>query len=485
MKHVLAVLCILVFLSGVVFAAGGATKFMLASDLAPDSTTVVLAQATTLSPPLGLYIDREYMGVAYQAADGVTFMVQRPQGVKASHLAGAAVWVGPPEAFSQQGHAQQGSCSGLSPVLITSSGDIRDCVAGQWVLVGNAIEVVTKKADGTIGVGSTALDPVNGVTTPKITAPVGTPLTASGVESTPPLLPLLPTLFLSSVAHLPQFTKAGNSTIDGTMVAPHDCGVQFVKTVATDGTVTCAASVGFNIFDSATAYWKDEFGVGKLATGGIGELSWTFDKFATNNCVLSNLTGLVNHPGILKMVSGTSSGDGCALGQFDTPDGNTPPWGNIGSTGNGNWEIQTVFYTSAAAVSNTAYAIGTSLNGTTYRNNDSVLIRYDTSAVTCTGTGNNVVANWVYETLVGGTATCVDSGVPVVVGTWYWARIVSVAGVVSMKIGTAPSALSSVTSIGSGTTANQGPIVQVITRTTVANSLAVDRWAAQFTGLTR
>ena len=97
-----------------------------------------------------------------------------------------------------------------------------------------------------------------------------------------------------------------------------------------------------------------------------------------------------------------------------------------------------------------------------------------------------MTANWVYETITGGVATCVDSGVAVAASTWYWAHLKSVAGAVSMRIGTAPSAMTqSTVAVGNSTATGQGPVFQVLTHTTATKKLLVDKYAAQITGLTR
>jgi hypothetical protein len=76
-------------------------------------------------------------------------------------------------------------------------------------------------------------------------SPAGTAFLAEGAEGAKPAAPASGSgnIWLDSTAHLPQY-QGSAGTVTGTMVAPHDCGTDFVKTVGTNGTVTCATASG-------------------------------------------------------------------------------------------------------------------------------------------------------------------------------------------------------------------------------------------------
>src|SRR5579863_425856 len=121
---------------------------------------------------------------------------------------------------------------------------------------------------------------------------------------------------------------------------------------------------------------------------------------------------------------------------YDTPAG-TMPIANMGTGGSFNyWETQSIVETDPNSITSSKYLVGFTDNTTTYHpsNGNEVAVRYDTAGGGCSS-GESTV-DWVYEVIVSGTQFCLDSGVPVTVGTWYKIRIFSsTAGTISFQIG--------------------------------------------------
>jgi hypothetical protein len=83
----------------------------------------------------------------------------------------------------------------------------------------------------------------------------GASFSASGGETATPSAPSSDTLFFSSTAHLPQFTKAGDSTVDGTQVVPASGATsnQWVTYIDTLGVMHYAQPAFSNLSGSPTA----------------------------------------------------------------------------------------------------------------------------------------------------------------------------------------------------------------------------------------
>jgi hypothetical protein len=83
----------------------------------------------------------------------------------------------------------------------------------------------------------------------------GASFSASGGETATPSAPSSDTLFFSSTAHLPQFTKAGDSTVDGTQVVPASGATsnQWVTYIDTLGVMHYAQPGFSNLSGSPTA----------------------------------------------------------------------------------------------------------------------------------------------------------------------------------------------------------------------------------------
>ena len=71
------------------------------------------------------------------------------------------------------------------------------------------------------------------------------------------------------------------------------------------------------------------------------------------------------------------------------------------------------------------YLVGFSDNQAAYHpaNGNEIAVRYDPAGGGCPA--NESTTNWVYEVIVGGTKTCVNSGLAVAANTWYHVRIYS------------------------------------------------------------
>lgn len=143
--------------------------------------------------------------------------------------------------------------------------------------------------------------------------------------------------------------------------------------------------------------------------------------------------------------------------------------------------MQTIFQTDVNGVANARYLIGFSDSQSSYHpaNGNSIAVRYDPSGGGCSS--NESTTNWVYEVIVSGAKTCVNSGVAVAPGTWYHVRIYSTTpGTIQFQINGANSG-----SVAAAPTANLAP--QMIDMTTGGGpeGLSMDWWAMNIQGLNR
>jgi hypothetical protein len=242
-----------------------------------------------------------------------------------------------------------------------------------------------------------------------------------------------------------------------------------------------SGTVDFTPLDSTVMNAVEDFLPSKNSNGDIGTLHWGVSTLGTS-CGSNMVQSQVNHPGIFQIVSGTNSGDGCSLTLSDNTEGALYPFVNLGSGGAwSSWELQAIVLTDANGITNAKYLVGVSDSQNTYHpaSGNDVAVRYDHVGGGCSS--NESTTNWVYEVSVGGTKTCVNSGVAVAANNWYHIRIYSTAqGTIQFQINSANAG-----SISAAPTANLAP--QFLTSTTGGSqeSLFVDWWAMKVQGLTR
>ncbi|MGA2134997.1 MAG: glycosyl hydrolase family 28-related protein [Bryobacteraceae bacterium] len=242
-----------------------------------------------------------------------------------------------------------------------------------------------------------------------------------------------------------------------------------------------SGTVDFTPLDSSVMNAVEEFLPSRDYNGLIGTLGWGVTTLGTT-CSNYMSQGVANHPGIFYMSSGTNSGDGCSLTLSDSVDGAVYPFTKMGSGGAWSyWEMQAIVETDPNGVAGARYLAGFSDNQAAYHpaSGNEIAVRYDAAGGGCPS--NESTTNWIYEVIVAGAKTCVNSGVTVAPNTWYHVRIYSsTQGTVQFQINGANSG-----SIATVPTVNLAP--QFINMSTGGGSeaMSVDWWAMKIQGLTR
>jgi len=242
-----------------------------------------------------------------------------------------------------------------------------------------------------------------------------------------------------------------------------------------------SGTIDFTPLDSSVMNAVEDFLPSRNYNGLIGTLGWGVTTLGTT-CGNYMSQGIANHPGIFYMSSGPNSGDGCSLTLSDATDGAVYPFTKLGSGGAWSyWEMQAIVETDANSVASARYLAGFSDNQAAYHpaNGNEIAVRYDAAGGGCPS--NESTTNWVYEVIVNGTKTCVNSGVAVTPNTWYHVRIYSsTQGTIQFQINGANSG-----TISTAPADNLAP--QFINMSTGGGSegMSVDWWAMKIQGLTR
>jgi hypothetical protein len=172
---------------------------------------------------------------------------------------------------------------------------------------------------------------------------------------------------------------------------------------------------------------------------------------------------------------------------YDYPAG-IMPIANMGTGGSFTyWEAQSIVESDPNTVASSKYLVGFTDNPTTYHptGGNEIAVRYDSAGGGCTS-GESTV-DWVYEIIVAGTQYCVDSTLPVVLGTWYKIRIYSsTPGTINFQIGVSGGAFAYSQTIVHAPTVNLAPNFMAINTTAGAyHYLSIDRWAIKIRGINR
>jgi hypothetical protein len=242
-----------------------------------------------------------------------------------------------------------------------------------------------------------------------------------------------------------------------------------------------SGTVDFTPLDSSVMNAVDEFLPSKSTGNYIGMLGWGVATMGAG-CNNSDVAGSPNHPGVYYIGGGATSGAGCSLSLSDVME--TPQYQfDLGSTGAWSyWEMQAIVESDLNGVGNVRYLVGFSDNDSAYHptNGNEIAVRYDPAGGGCPS--NESTTQWVYEVIVGGTKTCVNSGLTVAASTWYHVRIYSATqGTIQFQINGANSG-----SISTAPTVNLAP--QFIAQATAgsgSNAMWIDWWAMKMQGLTR
>ena len=246
---------------------------------------------------------------------------------------------------------------------------------------------------------------------------------------------------------------------------------------------TTGTAVDFNPVDSSILNLVDDFFPGKVSGNLFTQLGWGVSVL-NSSCGENFTNGVVNHPGILMLNASPSAGTGCLMSLADTQDGgNNKPLATLGTGGSwSSWDMQAIVHTDPDSVASVRYLVGFGDNDTAYHpaGGNEIAVRYDPAGGGCSS--NESTANWVYEVVVSGTKTCVNSSVSVVANTWYHMDISSTtAGTINFKINGA-----SAGTIATAPAAGVQPQLLVMSTGGGSNEfLWIDWWAMQMKGLVR
>jgi len=199
----------------------------------------------------------------------------------------------------------------------------------------------------------------------------------------------------------------------------------------------------------------------------------------SGNCavVISN----TSFPGLLNLPTGATTDNYCGIALDGSLSFITA---NMFVPGTATWHNQFVIYTGSAITSYQVEVGWTSAQG--YRAANTIAVRFDTTAATC-NSGSNSTTDFVLDTISGGTSTCAALGGNCSCNTAYLIDLSGTGGTITAKYSTnnGTSFSSPVTSSTNVPSAGLFPQAFVLTHTTAARSMYIDRWELLITGLLR
>ncbi len=314
-------------------------------------------------------------------------------------------------------------------------------------------------------------------------------------------------LTLSSSARMGSTTFAGlGSASNGAILYCSDCtqttacgaGGSGAMAMSINGTWSCGGSGGssyifrnnlsntsgtvdFTPLDSTVMNAVDDFLPNRSSGGQIGQLGWATSTLGSS-CGNSDGPGQANHPGIFSIGGGATTGNGCVLSLADAYEGAAYEF-NLGATGAWtSWDAQAIVQTDPNGTGTARYLAGFADSNSAYHSagGNEVAVRYDPAGGGCAS--NDSTTDWVYEVIVAGVKTCVDSGIAVTYNKWYHMRIYSTTpGTIQFQInGASPGSITTAPSV------NLSPLFLVqSTASSGSNLLWVDWWGMKIQGLTR
>lgn len=241
---------------------------------------------------------------------------------------------------------------------------------------------------------------------------------------------------------------------------------------------------GWNPLDYTVVNLADDFFPGGT-TSLLSGLFW-WPNYVGSGFAASLNPSPVNHPGVAQLQTTTATNDQTNIAMMNS--NNQAYSFHLGTSGDFlTWEVNSIIE-SDTAVTTTSFWTGFTSGYTniSYSPTSSIGVYYDTTAHACSS-GSSSTADLVYIVRAASTDTCHDSGIAVAANTWYRVRIVSsTAGTIGFQVSTNGGAYSTLFNINTNVpTVALLPNFGVITRTTAARNMYVDRWAFNATGISR
>ncbi|MEN6533615.1 MAG: hypothetical protein ABFD60_12210 [Bryobacteraceae bacterium] len=264
---------------------------------------------------------------------------------------------------------------------------------------------------------------------------------------------------------------ATNSTLTAERVlTPRD------NLTATDGGAGSTYTVDFNPLDRSVFWLVDDFFGGTTTSGNVGDLGWNPVYGGSPTINSPGAAGDANHPSVLELTSGTTSGNGVEI-----------YWGGAATAKNWvawnthPWELQWIFKT-GSSITSAFYSVGLGVYPSDgFSSSEGVRLRYSTVASD---------PAWVFAQAQGTTnwtTACTASEAPIA-DTWYRTQWVSDGSTIYVHLykdgGTADLFTSCSTSTYS-TSIGVAPYIGVATAEAAAKSIYVDWFAFKMRGLSR
>lgn len=233
-------------------------------------------------------------------------------------------------------------------------------------------------------------------------------------------------LYCSDCAQTTPCSAGGSGALAAHVSGAWSCGGGAAGSYSfRDNLINTSGTVDFNPFDSTVFTLVEEFMPSRTDNGMIGALGWSLNGIGAGYAPVFD-PGVPNHPGIFRCQANGTAGAGCSVTLSDSQNGASYTIPNLGSGGSfTSWEAQAIIATDQFGIANGKYFAGFSDNQAAYHpaGGNSIAIRYDAAGGGCSS-GESTV-DWIYEVVVGGVKSCVDSGVAVATNTWYKFRIYS------------------------------------------------------------
>lgn len=244
-------------------------------------------------------------------------------------------------------------------------------------------------------------------------------------------------------------------------------GTDKISAIGTDGIPVCGTDQtggGGVSIDGSSATWTDDFLSLPAASVQFGELAWRSTNWAGTGDA-GGLDAEDNHPGMIHVTSGATSGDHTAIATS-----HSALTKNMISAGafDSYWIVKT-----GSAVTNAAYFVGYSHLGDMSSTSRNLKVKFDTAASDTT---------WKFQACGEGSCTTVDSGVSVTANTWYKFRIRSTSsGTILFSVNGGSESSITTNLPDGGLTTTLYPGFGAKTNTAATRRLIIDYWSFQKT----
>lgn len=224
----------------------------------------------------------------------------------------------------------------------------------------------------------------------------------------------------------------------------------------------------------------DEFAAGATSSGNIGSLGWEKNDIGSSG-VVSSVVSLNPNMGIINLATAAGATAGQGSNIFLTQAGASSSTQSLVSNlqGTTGWDVQFIF--KLAQSTTTRFRIGLDNSASTVTGQEGLHLRYDTNA-------SFADTDFIFESLVGGVATTIDSTIPVDL-LWHRVEITStVAGTAVFTLYSASGAVQATKNLAISivsTTNSHAPWICIATDTTAQKSVNIDYMSFYFPGLAR